>query len=82
LKRARVGWNDTPAISASGSSTLRLLAASISRTSRSSPGRSADAQSHSPHGSVVGSFAARQFSARAKMRAIDVFPTPRGPQNM
>ena len=33
--------------------------------------------SQAPHGSGVGPFA--QFSARARMRAVVVFPTPRGP---
>ncbi len=33
--------------------------------------------SHTPHGSGVGPFS--QFSPRARMRALVVFPTPRGP---
>src|SRR5690349_10869177 len=34
---------------------------------------------HSPHGSGVGPFT--QFSERARMRADDVLPQPRGPLN-
>ena len=35
--------------------------------------------SHSPQGSGVGPFT--QFSARARIRAVVVLPTPRGPAN-
>jgi hypothetical protein len=34
---------------------------------------------HSPHGVAVGPFS--QLSAFAKMRAVEVFPHPRGPEN-
>ena len=34
---------------------------------------------HSPQGSGVGPLA--QFSERAMMRALDVLPQPRGPEN-
>ena len=34
--------------------------------------------SQTPHGSAVGPFS--QFSARARMRAVVVLPTPRGPE--
>jgi hypothetical protein len=52
----------------------RFEAPSISMTSRSSPRRIA-----SPIASLSESPASR-LRARAKMRAIDVFPTPRVPQ--
>ncbi len=35
--------------------------------------------SQTPQGSAVGPFT--QFNARARMRAVVVFPTPRGPAN-
>ena len=35
----------------------------------------------SSHGVVVGCLAVRQFSALAKMRAVEVLPMPRGPTN-
>ena len=41
-------------------------------------GASALHELHSPHGSGVGPFT--QFSERAMMRALDVFPQPRGPE--
>ena len=52
------------------------VAASISRTSMSRPSAISTHASHSPHGSGVGPFT--QFSARARMRAVVVLPTPRG----
>jgi hypothetical protein len=36
---------------------------------------------HVPQGVAVGPSDDRQFSALAKIRAIDVFPVPRVPQN-
>ena len=53
------------------------VAASISSTSMSRPSAISMHASHSPHGSGVGPFT--QFSARARMRAVVVLPTPRGP---
>lgn len=42
-------------------------------------GASARHESHTPHGVAVGP--CTQFSERAKMRAEEVFPQPRGPEN-
>ena len=42
-------------------------------------GASATQESHTPHGVGVGPCS--QFSERARMRADDVFPQPRGPEN-
>ena len=42
-------------------------------------GASATHESHTPHGSGVGPFT--QFSERARMRALEVLPHPRGPLN-
>ena len=53
------------------------VAASISRTSMSRPSAISRQASHMPHGSAVGPFS--QFSARARIRAVVVLPTPRGP---
>ena len=54
-----------------------LLAASISSTSRSRPWAISTQASHSPQGSGVGPL--MQLSARARMRAVVVLPTPRAP---
>ena len=59
-------------------STCVLVAASISRTSMSRPCAISMHASHAPQGSAVGPFS--QFSARARMRAVVVLPTPRGPE--
>ena len=56
------------------------VAPSISSTSMSRPSAISRHASHLPHGSPVGPFT--QFSARARMRAVVVFPTPRGPAKM
>src|ERR1700742_4775120 len=42
-------------------------------------GANAVQESHTPHGLAVGPCA--QFNDRARMRADDVFPQPRGPEN-
>ena len=55
------------------------VAASISMTSMSRPSVISRHASHVPHGSAVGPFS--QFSARARIRAVVVLPTPRGPAN-
>jgi len=59
-------------------STWVLVAASISSTSMSRPCAISTQASHTPHGSAVGPFS--QFSARARIRAVVVLPTPRGPE--
>ena len=59
-------------------STCVLVAASISRTSMSRPCAISTQASHSPHGSPVGPFS--QLRQRARMRAVVVLPTPRGPE--
>ena len=53
------------------------VAASISSTSMSRPSAISTQASQTPHGSAVGPFS--QFSARARIRAVVVLPTPRGP---
>ncbi len=62
------------------SSTPPWEAASSSITSRLPlpPGASATQDSHTPQGVEVGPSA--QFNERARMRAEDVFPQPRGPE--
>lgn len=62
------------------SSTLRLLAASSSVTSRlpGPLGASEIHELHLPQGVEVGP--STQFRERAIMRADDVFPQPRGPE--
>src|SRR4051794_25042605 len=62
-------------------STPVLLAASISMTSMSCPLAIAWHDSHLPHGSGVGPGVDWQFSALAMIRALDVLPVPRVPQN-
>ena len=65
--------------SSRASSTPRLLAASISTTSRLAfPFHTRRQFSHSPQGSPDGSRLG-QLSAIARMRAAVVLPTPRGP---
>ena len=54
-----------------------LLAASISSTSRSRPCAISMQASHCPQGSGVGPLT--QLSARARIRAVVVLPTPRAP---
>ncbi len=59
-------------------SIFRLDAPSISWTSRDSPrSRISRHDGHSPQGFTVGPLS--QFRARASIRAVEVFPTPRGP---
>jgi hypothetical protein len=80
LNRLATGANHARSRSSRASSTPPWLAASISITSIE-PGpsvASATQESHSPHGSGVGPLA--QFSERAKMRADEVLPQPRGPE--
>ena len=57
----------------------RLLAPSISSTSTSSPAADALADVALVAGAGVGPFS--QLSALARIRAADVFPTPRAPVN-
>ena len=63
------------------SSTPRWLAASNSVTSRlpGPPGASDTQEGHLPQGVEVGP--STQFRERAMMRAEDVLPQPRGPEN-
>ena len=68
--------------SSRASSTPRLVAASISITSRlAEPFQMRRQFSHSPQGSPAGVTVSRrsQLSAMARMRAAVVLPTPRGP---
>ena len=57
----------------------RLLAPSISNTSTSSPRAIVSQASHRLQGVVVGPLA--QFRALARIRAVDVLPTPLAPVN-
>ena len=57
----------------------RFEAPSISMTSSERPAAMSVQQSHTPQGVVVGPFA--QLRDFARMRALVVFPTPRGPVN-
>ena len=61
------------------SSTPLLLAPSISRTSTSSPVVMLSQLSQTSQGVGVGPFT--QLSALARMRAVEVLPTPRAPVN-
>ena len=63
------------------SSTPPCEAASSSITSRlpDPPGASDRHESHTPHGVDVGP--STQFRERARMRADEVLPQPRGPEN-
>ena len=80
LWRLRTGMMPRPAMITSRTlSTPVCVAASISRTSMSRPSAISTQASQTPHGSAVGPFS--QFSARARMRAVVVLPTPRGPAN-
>ncbi len=61
-------------------STPLLEAASSSWRSIDVPDSIATQLSHTPHGSPSARLV--QFSARARMRALEVFPQPRGPLNI
>ena len=72
------GANPRPSMMTSRTLSIPVLdAASISSTSMSRPCAISRHASHSPHGSASGPL--RQFRQRARMRAIVVLPTPRGP---
>jgi len=60
-------------------STPVLEAASISMTSRALPLAIEVQSSQVPQGSGVGPSELRQLRERARMRALEVFPVPRGP---
>ena len=60
-------------------STPLFDAASSSCTSSDAPRVISTQESHLPHGSPSSS--AAQLSALARIRAVDVFPVPRGPLN-
>src|SRR5688500_12608932 len=62
-------------------STPVLLAASISMQSMSSPRETPLHDSHWSHGCVVGPVLFSQLRHLARMRAVEVFPVPRVPQN-
>src|ERR1039458_5699091 len=59
-------------------STPLLDAASSSWTSKEAPLVISTQESHTPHGSP--STGLSQFSAFARLLAVDVFPVPRGPE--
>ncbi len=80
LYRSRAGGIDRPEMMTSRTlSTPVCVAASISRTSMSRPAAISTHASHAPHGSAVGPD--WQLRARARIRAVVVLPTPRGPAN-
>ena len=60
-------------------STPVLEAASISITSRALPAAMLVQSSQLPQGSGVGPLLLMQLSERAKIRALEVLPVPRGP---
>ena len=60
-------------------STELLEAASSSKILYERPSAKDRQDSHCPHGSIS-AVGLEQLMALAKMRAVDVFPTPRGPQ--
>ena len=76
--RMVAGANFTASRSVRISSIPRLLAASISNTSRALPARIAIQLSQVLSGVGVGP--ATQFMQRAKILAAEVFPEPRGPK--
>ena len=81
LNRDEIGAKKAFSRRSRASSTPLCDAASISMTS-SEPlplGASATQESQTPHGSGVGPRS--QFSDRARMRALEVLPQPRGPLN-
>ena len=59
-------------------STPLLDAASSSCTSKEAPLAMSKHESHVPHGSP--STGLVQFNAFARIRAVEVFPVPRGPE--
>ena len=79
--RSRTGAKNARSRRSRASSTPPWLAASISMTSMEPGpfGASSLHESQTPHGSGVGPWA--QFSERARIRALDVLPQPRGPLN-
>ena len=77
LRRPRTGWSATRSRISRMSSMPRWLAASSSITSIDVASWMLRHDSHSLHGVVVGPCS--QFSALARIFAIDVLPVPRGP---
>jgi hypothetical protein len=61
-------------------STPVLEAPSISVTSIDEPSATAIHEGHLPQGPVIGP--STQFKAFANMRAVEVFPTPLGPEKI
>ena len=62
-------------------STPVLEAASISITSRALPAAMLVQRAQWPQGSGVGPSLLMQLSERARIRALEVLPVPRGPLN-
>ena len=81
FQRACTGAKRERSISSRMLSTPVLEAASISITSRALPAAMEVQSSHTPQGSGVGPSLAMQLSERARMRALEVLPVPRGPLN-
>ena len=81
FQRACTGAKRERSISSRMLSTPVLEAASISITSRALPAAMEVQSSQTPQGSGVGPSAPMQLSERARMRALEVLPVPRGPLN-
>ena len=79
FQRACTGAKRERSISSRMLSTPVLEAASISITSRALPAAIEVQSSQVPQGSGVGPSLATQLSERARMRALEVLPVPRGP---
>ena len=86
LKRPSTGAKAILSRRSRTSSMLRLEAASISMTSRDVPSAMAMQWRQTPQGVAVGRSPApsapTQLSALARIRAVLVFPVPRGPAKM
>ena len=79
LKRSRSGRYGSVSCSRRTSSTPLFEAPSISCTSGSRPSAISRHAAHCRHGSAVTLSRPRQFSDRARIRAMVVLPTPRAP---
>ena len=77
--RPETGWRTTRSLISRMSSIPRCEAASISTTSSEVPFAIATHAEQVPSGDEVGAVELSQLSAFARIRAIDVFPVPRGP---
>ena len=81
FQRACTGAKRERSISSRMLSTPVFEAASISITSRALPAAMLVQRAQMPQGSGVGPSPLMQLSERARMRALEVLPVPRGPLN-